>query len=938
MRISRLVLIVGVVFGLNACGGCDDPPDKNSADQDAGIDGSTDEGPSNNSCEPRSPEELCEAVNAMCGVLDVDDDGCGNDVLVQCGSCGSQEACTNNQCVCAGESDEELCSAQMKDCGELTLVDRCAENRTVDCGTCTDPEDCGAGGTDNVCGCPCDIDGTCVPEGATNPDNGCELCDPAQSTTAWSLQPAGEACDDGISCTTSSVCDQAGACVGGVPEEGFCLIDDETCVTSGETDPENPCLQCEPATDPLGWAPYDDVPCSDGDGFDCTGVCQSGACTNAPRPDTCLIDGTCYTDGDENPGATCEQCRADVDATDWSQALVGSPCDDGLACTPDSACGEFGDCEPGPPTQGNCAIDGACWNDGDANPAEPCQVCDASSPLQWAGVAAGTTCDDGLVCTGGDQCDGNGNCVGSTDAGFCAVDGACYADGTVNPLNPCEVCDPTTATNAWSFVAQGDVCDEGLACASAGTCDGAGTCIPTTIDDGSCLIDSTCYLDGTANPDDACGFCDPTADQTAWSNNDGATCEDGDQLACTGVCFAGTCQSRARVDSCALDGACWNDGDINPANPCQMCDTTTPEQWSGTAQGTVCDDGLSCTGNDACDGAGQCIGDIDATCAIDGTCYPDGAVNPNNPCQACDPDRDQTSWTPLDAGTTCDDGLGCTANETCNGQHKCVGDLVADYCLIRGTCYGEGTDRPDVADCQFCDSALDPYGWSLQPVGTTCDDGLACTGDGTCNMGGRCRDGQPVVASTCAIDGACWMDGDANPLNNCEVCDSTVDATAWSPNQAGTVCSDGLTCTTADACDDTGTCIGTLSQDRCNIDGQCWVDGAANPSNTCEFCDADVDPTTWALLPAGTVCDDGLGCTSNAICSATGSCDGTIDAGSCMIDDACFGDGDANPDNECQVCDPATSLIDWTNAADDSVCGPNDTAVCCAGACQAMCP
>jgi len=59
-----------------------------------------------------------------------------------------------------------------------------------------------------------------------------------------------------------------------------------------------------------------------------------------------------------------------------------------------------------------------------------------------------------------------------------------------------------------------------------------------------------------------------------------------------------------------------------------------------------------------------------------------------------------------------------------------------------------------------------------------------------------------------------------------------------------------------------------------------------------------------------------------------GSCD-PENCDGCLIDDQCFSDGAANPDNSCQVCDAPAS--DWENATDGKSCGENGS--CDAGAC-----
>ncbi|MFK7991860.1 MAG: hypothetical protein AB8I08_37935 [Sandaracinaceae bacterium] len=51
---------------------------------------------------------------------------------------------------------------------------------------------------------------------------------------------------------------------------------------------------------------------------------------------------------------------------------------------------------------------------------------------------------------------------------------------------------------------------------------------------------------------------------------------------------------------CAIDGACFVDGDADPANPCQSCQPgVSTSEWSAN-DGAACDDGEYCNGADTC--------------------------------------------------------------------------------------------------------------------------------------------------------------------------------------------------------------------------------------------------------------------------------------------------------------------------------------------------
>lgn len=154
----------------------------------------------------------------------------------------------------------------------------------------------------------------------------------------------------------------------------------------------------------------------------------------------------------------------------------------------------------------------------------------------------------------------------------------------------------------------------------------------------------------------------------------------------------------------------------------------------------------------------------------------------------------------------------------------------------------------------------------------------------------------------------------------------------------------------------------------CLIEGICYDDGAANPAEACQLCDATASNTGWSS-DEGATCDDGMFCTEADMCSA-GTCTGTArdcsdgiacngeeicnedteacDMGmttcadgemcdtaadmcictGCTIDGTCYADGAVNSADTCQSCDAATSDTDWTGAADGTAC---DDGLFCTG-------
>lgn len=95
-----------------------------------------------------------------------------------------------------------------------------------------------------------------------------------------------------------------------------------------------------------------------------------------------------------------------------------------------------------------------------------------------------------------------------------------------------------------------------------------------------CLLDAVCYPDGVVNPSNVCERCDPEVSPSAWSDNDGARCDDGAFCNGADTCSGGTCSVHAD-DPCSDDGFFCNgvescnevtDSCESTGNPCQTDD------------------------------------------------------------------------------------------------------------------------------------------------------------------------------------------------------------------------------------------------------------------------------------------------------------------------------------------------------------------------------
>ena len=483
-----------------------------------------------------------------------------------------------------------------------------------------------------------------------------------------------------------------------------------------------------------------------------------------------------------------------------------------------------------------CRIDGVCYGEGQANPTNPCLFCDTASPVAWSNQD-GVPCDDGLFCTTDDTC----------------LDGTC--GGT--PLD----------------------CDDGVFCNGLESCDedldtcvqGLTTCSATEVCDvqrdqcadwcPGCAIEGNCYGDGQINPTNPCQLCSLDATALAWTDNDGAPCDDG--LFCTqnDICQGGTCDGTALT--CDDGVAC---------NGLETCD----ESAGGCVEGPG-----TCATYEVCDAMlDRCVVPCDG-CVIGTICYGEGQVNPANQCEMCDTGRSLNTWSDR-SGSACDDGLFCTQGDTCNGN----------------TCEGSPRVCSDGIACngiETCDESTD----SCQDGTTTCQSHELCD-----MVGDQCV----TPCDGCVIGTNCYGEGQINPANQCEICDTARAADAWS-DRDGHACDDGLFCTQGDTCS-LNTCQG--SPRECS-------DGIA--CNGLETCDDITDSCQAGTTP----------CAPHELCDMVGDqC--VTPCGGCVIGTNCYGEGQVNPANECEICDTALSTTAWSAldgmACDDGLfCTQGDTCV-----------
>jgi hypothetical protein len=193
---------------------------------------------------------------------------------------------------------------------------------------CNGDEVCASG----VCTAPCVIDGTVVQPGAANPTNPCETCQPEASTSAWTNVtgagncPPGQVCDDGAcsdgcyvegsffadgatandgcevctpSTTTTAWSDVSGSAncpMGELCSAGSCqpTCEIDNNVYAAGTTANSGCEVCVPATHEFEWVNAADGTSCGADDAECVeGTCTGVAEYSAPgNPEAMVFDGT----------------------------------------------------------------------------------------------------------------------------------------------------------------------------------------------------------------------------------------------------------------------------------------------------------------------------------------------------------------------------------------------------------------------------------------------------------------------------------------------------------------------------------------------------------------------------------------------------------------------------------------------------------------------
>jgi len=99
------------------------------------------------------------------------------------------------------------------------------------------------------------------------------------------------------------------------------------------------------------------------DGLFCTtDTCVAGACKSTLKSGYCVIDKTCYKDGDTDPNDPCQACTAATSTSLWTPETEGTFCGTAKSCQSHvcKACGAVGQACCGTGTSGSCVEGAAC--------------------------------------------------------------------------------------------------------------------------------------------------------------------------------------------------------------------------------------------------------------------------------------------------------------------------------------------------------------------------------------------------------------------------------------------------------------------------------------------------------------------------------------------------------------------------------------------------
>jgi len=164
---------------------------------------------------------------------------------------------------------------------------------------------------------------------------------------------------------------------------------------------------------------------------------------------------------------------------------------------------------------------------------------------------------------------------------------------------------------------------------------------------------------------------------------------------------------------CNINGVFYDDGAVDPLNPCLACNVArNTSQWTDAPDAVVCGPNLRCFGGVCAPG-----------CELDGGYIGAGRTDPTG-CRVCGTD---------DLWTQATDGKACSLGPNSTVALFCFDGQCEPGCRINGGLQHVG-DRNPANSCQRC-GVPSANEWTAAPWGSSCADGGICDLNGNCGFG-----------------------------------------------------------------------------------------------------------------------------------------------------------------------------------------------------------
>jgi hypothetical protein len=347
-------------------------------------------------------------------------------------------------------------------------------------------------------------------------------------------------------------------------------------------------------------------------------------------------------------------------------------------------------------------------------------------------ASIGDGCADSCLLEVGETCSSDGECdLNLCDMGVGLCVNCLDDDAGIGADTGCAGLTPFCDTDAPGFICVGCVDDQAGLAVDEGCGGDAPLCDETGEND--CV---ECFVAGDCNDSNVCTT-DSCASGSCGNVNNEIACNDGSLCTTDDICGGGSC--------------------------------------SGTA--VDCDDGLGCTSDSCDPGTGACDYDLVSGCSIGASCWMDGDLNPSNACESCDSGASGNAWTavancdPCDedsdcGGDTpvCDVGLGYCVQCDTGKTDACTGDSpicdtvanVCEGCASDAECAAEDNSLPACAAGGACVECTDTNEDACTGGQTACDlDNNICV---FCTESDADACGDSAAGEAC-IEGACGCDG-----------------------------------------------------------------------------------------------------------------------------------------------------------------------------------